>query len=689
MAYDLTRLKKAAKPRYTDHTANPQLLRGMEAITDGKVTFLNNNLDYMERFGIRIGADKKAPKKDGVPSIFVIKKDARGVEKQMDLADAGIELGSKEFWYQAQLGNVFAYPAGSPNPSQISVDFSNQRPEMSLSKPVEPEEIPEARSAETAEHVYRRPNWFTRAVNKIFKKFRKEDCEIYNQRENLKKVFTDTANFRSSGKRMEKEMKQLPLDEADAQADRDKEAQAELVRNMERRLSYKTKGQTVYKDHTAPTPVYHPEYEKANGGSGYYNAELFSQLEVIDKKFEDYSVGGKPVSQDEYCGLVAAFTLLPQNGLKAYTFSPEYDPTAVETYVNLGIDKKRAEEIVVNNFTTMITADHMKGDLRNMQGNVLGPAVNPARKQVFEAREQYRKGDKKPLAEAIARGITVAVADTGDRNDSVGHNLYNQAEFANATADLLDRDPELKDLAMNKYGLAQGDYEAVKGLAAMSKADTARRKAKLELAKAALNETPLSAEQKRKYAEEIVTANLMESKLINENFLDRKENGDPNNEETERLAKKADADGLHLNGDQLKYYVKHPQERPLPPKGKLYYDQATNLMNGRKDETNVHADVLLECSDGEGVADIKKLAAEIVKAEGLAELDVQELNKELVADDKKYFGTGLVEKGHDAALGLLKPKAPEVEAPKKDLEKEGPDPLNTGFDLGHRKSPVV
>ena len=120
---------------------------------------------------------------------------------------------------------------------------------------------------------------------------------------------------------MEKEMKQLPLDEADAQADRDKEAQAELVRNMERRLSYKTKGQTVYKDHTAPTPVYHPEYEKANGGSGYYNAELFSQLEVIDKKFEDYSVGGKPVSQDEYCGLVAAFTLLPQNGLKAYNFS--------------------------------------------------------------------------------------------------------------------------------------------------------------------------------------------------------------------------------------------------------------------------------------------------------------------------------------------------------------------------------
>ena len=112
-------------------------------------------------------------------------------------------------------------------------------------------------------------------------------------------------------------------------------------------------------------------------------------------------------------------------------------------------------------------------------------------------------------------------------------------------------------------------------------------------------------------------------------------------------------------------------------------------MNGRKDETNVHADVLLECSDGEGVADIKKLAAEIVKAEGLAELDVQELNKELVADDKKYFGTGLVEKGHDAALGLLKPKAPKVEAPKKDLEKEGPDPLNTGFDLGHRKSPVV
>ena len=39
----------------------------MEAITDGKVSFLNGNLDYMERFGIPIGADKKVPKKDGIP----------------------------------------------------------------------------------------------------------------------------------------------------------------------------------------------------------------------------------------------------------------------------------------------------------------------------------------------------------------------------------------------------------------------------------------------------------------------------------------------------------------------------------------------------------------------------------------------------------------------------------------------
>ena len=39
----------------------------MEAITDGKVNFLNGNLDYMERFGILIGADKKVPKKDGIP----------------------------------------------------------------------------------------------------------------------------------------------------------------------------------------------------------------------------------------------------------------------------------------------------------------------------------------------------------------------------------------------------------------------------------------------------------------------------------------------------------------------------------------------------------------------------------------------------------------------------------------------
>jgi len=227
--------------------------------------------------------------------------------------------------------------------------------------------------------------------------------------------------------------------------------------------------------------------------------------------------------------------------------------------------------------------------------------------------------------------------------------VYNHAEFANATADLLDRDPELMNLAMES-GLKKGDLQAVKGLSAMSKADTARQEAKLALAKAGADGITLSEDAKRKYAEDIITANLMEAKMSHENF-EREKKGDPHTKETQRLLQIANDYESGLTKDQRKEYTDHPERRPAPPAGKLYADQVNTLMGGRLAEFNAHPDTIVSLCDQNGVNQMHKVAAQIVQKNNLAQMDVAQLNNALIMGNE-YSATQIVIKGKQAKFGL-------------------------------------
>ena len=678
MAYDLKKLKGKVRDRYDSHTLSKDLVE-KNKITDNQMQLINRDLNVLSELGIVLDKDGKPPVRNGVPSMFIMQKDENGVERPVDINKTGIDMGSRDFWHQAQLGNVFAYPAGSKDPVQINANFTSYIPKLEISAPIAPENMPVRRNADNAAHRYNAPNWFTRTLNKIFPGFRKKDCEIYNSKQALKAQFADLGKKRTAGV-FDKETVELSVAEEKAAAAKEKKEIRQNVEFLQKKLENKTKGMTVYRDMTAPQPVLHEEYLRKNGGAGFYSQEEFNSLKPINKKIEDYTIGGKTLSADEYCGLVAACSLDPKNALPGYTTSNEYDPTAVQTITDLGYGKERAEEIVTASFTTMITTDLMKGDLRGSQGNVLPLTVNPARQDVFDILDKYKNGDKEPLAKAIARGITVCVADTGDSSGEIGHNRYNHSEFATATADLLDRDPELKQLAM-KNGLEEGDIEACRGMANMSKADTARRKAQLELAKAANGEITLTTDQKRKYAEEIVTANLMESKMTIENSMEKQKNGDAWAEESARLTAEAKKNKLELTKDQIHYYSAHPEERPMPPKGKFYNDQVTTLMGGRKGEFNVHADTLLNVSDAEGVAEMENIAKKIVAKNGLAQLEPKDLSKALERTGK-FNGTSLIAKGQEVLESGLNAGKPGPEKAK-ELEEEALDPLNTAIIMKH------
>ena len=98
----------------------------------------------------------------------------------------------------------------------------------------------------------------------------------------------------------------------------------------------------------------------------------------------------------------------------------------------------------------------------------------------------------------------------------------------NAAAELMEKDPELKSIAMAKppagCGLDEKDLKAVKGLAVIDKADLAAAEAEKKIAQSALNGTKLSAEEKRKLAVDVVSARIMKNKYYRDIQLNLRDN---------------------------------------------------------------------------------------------------------------------------------------------------------------------
>ena len=711
MAFDITKLTAPPVIRYRteelpENVAKTAFIVNKEKITEGAIKQANRTFDPFNELGIMM-RDGKPPVRNGVPSMFILKRDQAGNEKPVSLEEAGVEYGDREFWNQAQLGNLFAYPAGSENPSQIKADFRFYPARISVSAPITPDDMPAQIPPARAAHVYRKPGRLARIINSIFPRYRRADCEIYKDQQSLKDKIKVQNRKRGENKALEDEVKEL----RNAEKHADEIKANELIRSnhaqMKNEQFHKNAGKQVYWDMVRPDPVWHEEYEKKGKKkdepiknedimeekekpavkeepkkkkiSNFYTREEFDSLEKLDKKLEDYVIGGKPLSQDEYCGLVSGASLLPKNALRGYETAPEYDATLLQTMVNMGYEKEKAGEIIANNTNTIITTDLMKGDLRTDQGKVLPTTVNPARIDVFNALEDYKKGNKDPLANIIARGIAVAVQDTGNHKSAIGGNVYNHTDFAAATADLMDRDKDLEKLVMEK-GVDEADLDALRGMNNMSKADSARREAKVKLSEAAANgNNDMKYGLKQKYAEDIVLANLMEAKVNSENYL-QKQKEDPAADLGVQMQKEAEKNGLMFDGNQVHEFAKNPEARPMPPVGKFYSDQVGAIINGRSKEFNVHPDSMIDLCDAEGVEKMKNVAKAIVEKEGLAELSVRELNDKLCIN-KELRGAGLMLKADE----VMKER-PELDADESmsydrinEIDNEELDPLNTAM----------
>ena len=646
MAYTKSFLRNHASP--IERLRRPSDIKDqplMEDCPDKLLDHINKSLDLTNDLGIIPDEEGRIPKSAGVPRIFIMGQDENQRDRRMSLEEAGIEYGSREFWQQAQLGNVFALPGGERLPVQLTVSRTKNTANVSI-RPVGAEEMPEL--------AVKKPTRWQRFVHFFNRKKYAEEISAWNNREANRKSNREmmASIFESRRKVVKDEMDELRDLAAEEAAEKaaEKEARKEAARGqteqrkkeqllseVHRQAGSKETGRQTYRDLVAPAPVFHPELERTGTQQGFYSRESFDKLEKLEHSYSEYEVGGEPVTEDEYCGLVAACSMSPEHAEEGFKKLPRYDPQLKTVLMNGGHSEAEAKEIIAHSYMTMPTIDLMKSKLHNNQDNLLETNVNAGRRDAANALENYKKGNKDDLAKAIAYGVKHTAALSGERLVVVDDDYHNLFHFSAAAAKLLERDADLMKLAKEKYGMKQEDLKALKGLAAIDEADTARRTAKEKLAEAAEGKRVLTPEEKRQCAKDILKANVMEATLTESNALRRSQGKGPRDEEEERLSELIEKNKL-MRGDK--------ETRPLPPQGAVYFDQLGTVLDGRQPEFNTHPGSLLKMSDEAWQKNYEKIADRIVKEDKLDELDGPALHEKI--NGKEYIRESIVSMGSRA-----------------------------------------
>lgn len=629
-----------------DVTNQPKVLD----CSDKVLKEINDGLDLKNGLGIYLDEDGRIPESAGIPRIFVMGLDKDGRDRRMSLEEAGVRYGSREFWQQAQQGNVFALPAGEPTPVQLTVTRTAKKASVSI-RPVGVDKMPEVQ--------LKRPTGWQRFVHFFFRNKYAEEINGWNNRDANEKSNRDmmASMFETRRKVLKDEMDELrEREEEEAQAKEEQKEADRLKREQqkkEKQLSdihqqavSKTRGRQTYRDIAAPEPVFHEELERTGKKPGFYSKESFGKLKKLEHGYSEYQVGGKPVTEDEYCGLVAACSVLPEHAEAGFKKLPAYDPQLKEVLMNGGHTEEQSREIIAHSYMTMATIDLMKSRLHNNQDNLLETNVNAGREDAMRALEKYKDGDKNELARVIAYGVKHTAAFSGQQLNPVSDEYHNLFHFSAAAAGLLERDPALRKLAEEKYGMKPDDLRALKGLDALDKADTARRAAREKLALAAEGKLTLGREEKRQCAKDILKANFMEASLTTVNAMLKGKGGRPADKEEERLAEAAEKHDL-MRADK--------DTRPLPPKGLYYYDQIIAVIPGRQPEFNDHPTTLLGMDREGWQKAYDKIAYRILDADKLDELDARALHE--AVNSKSYAKEEIVDMGRR----ILKNEAPRAD----------------------------
>lgn len=591
----------------------------------------SNETAFLSDLGIRISGYEnrispiKTSKGKSFPRMFCMEQDEKGHDVMREMTNISIDAA---FWKQVQSGNVFLYAAGENQPRQLQVQRGEQGLQVAVSDTIEPNAMPELNPP--------KPNWFKRTFSFFSKKW-KQEVEEYN------KVTSARPHDRA-----DRIAKLSEIAEARSDAELKEEAETAKEDNVLEnvcRVSYKDtfqmeRGIETMTSVFQPVPQFKEKYEKIEGNPeagikgkyGLYTKKQFADLKVFSKEefdLESIHVGeGKsPVSVEDFSAVTLAALWTPELGAKG---DNETDIHATKSLMEVGgVTKEEAEKLAISNISSSFwTTDLFIDPPRDNEGSFFKQVTNDGRQMAVDAFNAYKDGNKEPLARLLALGVNKAVTEFNheERDGKLTYDEIAMCTMVPKMAAMMEKDPELKDLAIKNHGLTENRLKAVKGMETLMKMEQDRRKAAYQLDReATVGDQHLTTEQKAQLAKASIKIKLMRS-MISEEV-------DQNTKSDKRLSdiQKKLMDGTKMivpSNDQQAAWKKDPSSRPEPAKGTIY------LMTASKAAININKALgkdlkLMPQLGGDLESRLDLLAEGIVQKHDLGSKSAEYLSKEL------------------------------------------------------------
>ena len=581
----------------------------------GRLTLANEVQTFL---GIEVGENGNIPRRNNLqPRIFIMQPDENGIDRLTFLSAANINYGTKEFWDQVAMGNIFALPAGEKDPVQLQVD--NDANHLQFSKPITTENFPSANP--------KKPSWWQRFRHFISrgKAYAKEWNAYYRQDEGKRHIASQLNNMKRDAIdnvldeevkvadakneqiriQKEKELDKIALDNAKATAD-----------EMEWGLANAT---SVWK----PDAVLLDHMDKQKTGYGFFADGQFEALTKYGKDQIDLSeikVGdsGQTVTDEEFAcvGMVAGWN--PEYAAPEADKGAAFDIHAEKSFKDAGFSEKDTKGIIASTCRSMYTSDLFNRTPRDNNGGFY-KAINLGKKDAVEAFKAYKDGNTEKLGKLLANGINMASRDLLTvESPSISFNSIGTMVMTEKLVELIQKDPALYKAAVDN-GMDPQAYKMAQGIKELNKLNMEKKKAQLVLAEDTYGENrdKLTAQQKAELTKKIVKADLALTRMAADNCNDNEEVMNKTIELSEKMQ--------NVNKFDLIKWQKNPETRPAPKPGKIYSDTASCAINYFKSEKRDLPSSIINLATEDGMKELDKVAEQMVKQENLAEKTSNEL----------------------------------------------------------------
>jgi len=659
--------------------------------------------------------DTEVPESNGVPRVFIVENG-----KISTLKEKNIALGSRAFTEAVLKGQIFAYPSGEKDPVQLQArkpvgkewrnhmvlgvsapvkSFSNDGQLHSIELPEEPK-------------VPAPPRWYHYILGRskvaAYQKAVQKHEAWVKECEKLTEMGSERVEDEHDlGKLIRKKFGALRTEDAltaelnssfeHSQKVRDLENELNLSK-AEEKVDQVDKGMEFAMNLYAPKPQIRKDWvaseaiHKSNSRRKMYTEEEFNTLTSEDIELEKMQLGGKPVSEKDFTAAAIFSALDPDIGVKAQADAVG-DPTPViEGFKGEGYTEDQAKDLVTGSICTGYTVDILHNDERSSK--YFKSACNGGRAIAADAIKAYNGNppDKSKMANIISRAVEMTGMQVGTSSD---YGVIGLTEFCGNMLEIMERDPELKQLAKAQYEArekakcevlnaqfgkdlkAQKEYikpksfeeriADIKAYKNFKELETKGLKATVDLQRANKDGIELSADKKKSLVKDILTANMavaLYKNQVKDNKMHKNDEGTIALEQYVKGLKEKQAQagikqaglgstgGSSLPGSAPTVIMSALENRFLPKPAIMYQLlQEKNLLKLQHD-----AEIIME-------------------QDGMNELNTEDLCKKLKPGSmSKYAGDKMILRTAQIAE---QQKAPEDQKEKQNIQKTG-----TGIQAG-------